>query len=68
MLAQESHNALPISASPILQGIVKMLRSYFFSGKVFCITALQVTVRLTILILSNLPLFTQYIFLMNFAD
>ena len=68
MLAQESHNALPILASLILQGIVKLLGSRLFSSKIFCITTLQVAVRLTIPILSNLPLFDQYIFLINFAD
>ena len=35
MLALESHDALPISASPILQGIVKLPGSCIFSGKVF---------------------------------
>ena len=40
MLAPKSHSAFPISKFPILQGIMKLPRSYIFSGKDFWIIAL----------------------------
>ena len=35
LLAQESHNALPIAKFPMVQGMVKLPRFCFFSGKIF---------------------------------
>ena len=34
MLALKSHNAFPISESPMVQGMVKLLGSYIVIGKV----------------------------------
>ena len=66
MLAPESHSAFPISEFPIVQGIVKLIGSYIFTGKDLWIIALQVAVMLTTPS-SAIFLFLLNIFFINLA-
>ena len=59
MLVLESHSAFPISAFPIMQGIVKLHGSCLFSGMDFLIIELQVAFRLII------PSSANFLFLLN---